>query len=137
MPRRAKMGQAHLFGNENRTSESLLNCVIMKPLRDYITPTGHLPRDYSIPAKRPQNSYRMLISKMIKYVRFLLQCTSVTLLGATACYLYFLLKMVEASISDLLSEVSYKPLNTKGQKLIKCVLTGNSKQYLGKAYTKE
>ena len=47
--------------------------------------------------------------------------------------------MAEASISGLLLEVSYDPLKSdmKRQKLIKCVLTGNSQQYLGKAYTEE
>ena len=41
-------------------------------------------------------------------------------------------------ISDLLPEVPYEPpeLDVKRQKLIECVLTRNSKQYLGKAYTK-
>ena len=80
-----------------------------------------------------------LTTKMIEYLSFLLQCTSVTLLGATTCYLYSLLKMAEASINDLLPEVSYNPLKSdmKQEKLIECVLTGNSKQYLGKAYTKE
>ena len=85
----------------------------------------------------------MLISKMIEYLSFLLQCTSVTLLEATACYMHFqmktLLKMAERSINDLLPEVSYSTpkSDAKQQKLIECVLTGNSKQCLGKAYNKE
>ena len=43
------------------------------------------------------------------------------------------------SINDLLTEVPYHPLESdvKQQKLIECVLTGNSKQYLGKACTEE
>ena len=47
--------------------------------------------------------------------------------------------MAEESINDLLLEVPYYPLisDVKRQKLIECVLTGNSKQYLGKAYTEE
>ena len=47
--------------------------------------------------------------------------------------------MVKASISDLLPEVPYDPpkSDVKWQKLIECVLTGNSKQYLEKAYTEE
>ena len=48
-----------------------------------------------------------------------------------------LLKMIEVIISDLLLGVPYDSLNMKRQKLIECVLTENSKQYLGKAYTKE
>ena len=104
----AKTGQAHLFGNENRASESLQDYVVMKPLRDCVTmkplqdtystaakrlqnschkTTALLPRDYSTPVKRLQHSYRTLIRKMIEYLSFLLQCTSVILLGATTCYL--------------------------------------------------
>ena len=62
----------------------------------------------------------------------------VVLLGAVTCYPYFqmktLLEMAEASINDLLPEVSYDPrkLDAKRQKLIECALTGNSKQYLGR-----
>ena len=45
--------------------------------------------------------------------------------------------MVEASISELLPDVPcYLPKSDlRRQKLIECVLTGNSKQYLGNAYT--
>ena len=76
---------------------------------------------------------------MIEYFGFILQCTTAIMLGATAYYLYSFIKMVEASINDLLMEVPYDPpkSDVKQQKLIKCVLTGNSKQYLGKAYTEE
>ena len=58
---------------------------------------------------------------------------------AAAYYLYSLIKMAEASINDLLPEVPYDPPKSdiKRQKLIKCILTGNSKQYLGKAYTEK
>ena len=47
--------------------------------------------------------------------------------------------MAEASINDLLSMVTYDPpkSDAKKQRLIKCVLTGNSKQYLDKAYKEE
>ena len=47
--------------------------------------------------------------------------------------------MAEASFTDLLQEVSYNPLKSEAnqQKLLECVLTGNSKQYLGKAYIEE
>ena len=47
--------------------------------------------------------------------------------------------MAEARISDLLLGVPYDPpkADVKLQKLIKCVLTRNSKRYLGKAYTEE
>ena len=61
------------------------------------------------------------------------------LLEATTYYIYSLLKIVEASLNDLLPEVPYDPpkSDVKQQKLIECVLTGNSKQYLGEAYTEE
>ena len=47
--------------------------------------------------------------------------------------------MAEASINDLLQEVSYDPPESdiKLKKLIECILTRNSKQYLGRAYTTE
>ena len=48
-------------------------------------------------------------------------------------------KMAKASFTDLLPEAPYNPLKSdeKREKLIECVLTGNSKQYLGRAYTEE
>ena len=47
--------------------------------------------------------------------------------------------MANEIINDLLPEVPYDPQKpeVKQQKLIECVLTGNGKQYLGKAYTEE
>ena len=47
--------------------------------------------------------------------------------------------MANEIINDLLPEVSQDPPKSevKRQKLIECVLTGNSKQYLGKVYIEE
>ena len=47
--------------------------------------------------------------------------------------------MAEASINELLPDVPYDPPKSevKRQKLIDCVLTRNSKQCLGQAYTEE
>ena len=47
--------------------------------------------------------------------------------------------MANESFTDLLPEIPYDPPKSdiKRQKFIKCVITGNSKQYLGKAYTEE
>ena len=47
--------------------------------------------------------------------------------------------MANEIISDLLPDLPYEPpeFDLKWQKLIECVLTGNTKQYLGKAYTEE
>ena len=47
--------------------------------------------------------------------------------------------MANEIINDLLPKVSHDPLKSevKRQKFIECVLTGNCKQYLGKAYTEE
>ena len=47
--------------------------------------------------------------------------------------------MANEIISDSLPEVPYDlpKSDVKRQKLIECVLTGSSKQYLGKAYTEE
>ena len=73
---------------------------------------------------------------MLEYLIFCLLCTIFT----SILYLYIqikkyfpLLKMAEEL------NLGYDPpqLNTKCQKLLECVLTGNSKLYLGKVYTEE
>ena len=48
-------------------------------------------------------------------------------------------KLAEVTINVLLLGLPYDPpkSDVKRQKLIKCVLMGNSKQYLGEAYTEE
>ena len=76
---------------------------------------------------------------MIEYLSFILQCVTVFILGATAYYIYSLIKMANEITSDLIPKVYYESpeSDVKRQKLIECVLTGNSKQYLGKAYTEE
>ena len=70
---------------------------------------------------------------MLEYLNFCLLCALFTLIF----YLYIrikkyfpLLKMAEDIFSGLQSD-------TKRQKLLECVLTGNSKLYLGKVYTEE
>ena len=47
--------------------------------------------------------------------------------------------MVEEIVKELLPGVPHDPRKSevKRQKLIECILIGNSKQYLGKAFTKE
>ena len=47
--------------------------------------------------------------------------------------------MTKASLNDLLPDVSYDSLKSdiKQQKLIECIPTGKSKQYLRKAYTEK
>ena len=47
-----------------------------------------------------------------------------------------ILKMAEELISNLGYDGSPQS-DTKGQKLLECILTGNSKLYLGKVYTEE
>ena len=80
---------------------------------------------------------------MTEYLSFLLQRTSLALLRATTCYLYFqmktFLKMADSSINDLLLLVPYETPQSdmRRQELVECVLTRNSKQYLGKAYTEK
>ena len=75
---------------------------------------------------------------MLEYLNFCLLCS----LFALIFYLYIrikkyfpLLKMAE----ELISNLGYGALqsDTKRQKLLECVLTGNSKLYLGKVYTEE
>ena len=107
----------------------------IKKLQDsYQETTGSLQHSY----KERLQHYRMLVSKMIECVSFIPQCATCTviILAATAHYIYSLLKMAEVSINDLLQEDPPK-LDAKRQKPVEYVLTGNSKQYLRKVYTKE
>ena len=75
---------------------------------------------------------------MLEYINFCLLCAILALI----LYLYswvnrYLppLKMAEELIGNLGYETPQS--ETKRQKLLKCVLTGNSKLYLGKVYTEE
>ena len=75
---------------------------------------------------------------MLEYLNFCLVCA----IFASILYLYIrikkyfpIFKMAEERIGNL----GYGTLqsDTKRQKLLECVLTGNSKLYLGKVYTEE
>ena len=75
---------------------------------------------------------------MLEYLNFCLLCA----IFASIFYLYIqikkyfpILKMAE----ELIGNLDYETLqsDTKCQKLLECVLTGNSKLYLGKIYTEE
>ena len=75
---------------------------------------------------------------MLQYLNFCLLCV----LFALIFYLYSrvkrylpTLKMAEELIGNLCYETPQS--DTKRQKLIECILTGNSKLYLGKVYTEE
>ena len=75
---------------------------------------------------------------MLEYLNFFLLCTIFTLIF----YLYSrvnrylpILNMAEEFISNLGYETPQS--DTKRQKLLECILTGNSKLYLGKVYTEE
>ena len=75
---------------------------------------------------------------MLDYLNFCLPCA----LFALIFYLYIrikrylpLLKMTEELISNL--GYGAPQSDTKRQKLCECILTGNSKLYLGKVYTEE
>ena len=75
---------------------------------------------------------------MLEYLNFFLLCAIFELI----LYLYFqiknyfpILKMARELISNLGYETPQS--DTKRQKLLECVLTGNSKLYLGKVYTEE
>ena len=75
---------------------------------------------------------------MLEYLNFFLICT----LFALIFYLYawvkrylLLLKIAEELISNLGYESPQS--DTKHQKLLECILTGNSKLYLGMVYTEE
>ena len=75
---------------------------------------------------------------MLEYLNFFLLCA----IFALIFYLYsrvkrylLILKMAEELISNLGYETPQSDI--KRQKLIECVLTGNSKLYLGKVYTED
>ena len=76
---------------------------------------------------------------MLEYLNFFLLCT----IFALIFYLYSrvkrylpILKMAEEHISNLGYHKTLQS-DTKHQKLLECILTGNSKLYLGKVYTEE
>ena len=75
---------------------------------------------------------------MLEYLNFCLLCA----IFVSILYLYIrikkyfpILKMAEGLIGKLGYETPQS--DTKRQKLLECVLTGNSKLYLGKVYTEE
>ena len=75
---------------------------------------------------------------MLEYLNFVLLCT----IFALILYLYIqtkkyfpILKMTDELIGNL--GYGAPQSDTMRQKLLKCVLTGNSKLYLGKVYTEE
>ena len=75
---------------------------------------------------------------MLEYLNFFLLCTLFALifyLHSRAKRYLPILKMAE----DLISNLGYETpqSDTKHQKLLECVLTGNSKLYLGKVYTED
>ena len=75
---------------------------------------------------------------MLEYLNFCLVCatfTSILYLYIRIKKYFLLLKMAEELIGNL--GYGAPQSDTKHQKLLKCVLTGNSKLYLGKVYTEE
>ena len=77
---------------------------------------------------------------MLEYLNFCLLCVLFTLifyLYARVKKYFSLLKMAEELISNLGYDAQSLPGDTKHQKLLECILTGNSKLYLGKAYTED
>ena len=77
---------------------------------------------------------------MLEYLNFCPLCTLLALIF----YLYIrtkkyfpLLKVAEELIGNLGYDAQSLPRNTKHQKLLECILTGNSKLYLGKVYTED
>ena len=75
---------------------------------------------------------------MLEYLNFCLLCALFTLIF----YLYIRMKRylpILEMAEELIGNLGYDApqLDAKRQKLLECVLTGNSKLYLGKAYTDE
>ena len=76
---------------------------------------------------------------MLEYLNFSLLC----ILLALICYMYVqtkryiaFLKMAEDNVNFIFGGETPQS-DTKHQKLLECILTGNSKLYLGKVYTEE
>ena len=72
---------------------------------------------------------------MLEYLNFFLLCALIFYLYSRVKRYLPILKMAEELISNLGYETPQS--DTKRQKLLECVLTGNSKLYLGKVYTEE
>ena len=72
---------------------------------------------------------------MLEYLNFCLLCVLFAYLYIRIKRYLPLLKMAEELIGNLGYETPQS--DTKHQKLLECVLTGNSKLYLGKAYTED
>ena len=75
---------------------------------------------------------------MLEYLNFCLLCA----IFASTLYLYIRIKKyfpIFKMAEELISNLGYGTLqsDTKRQKLLECVLTRNSKLYLGKVYTEE
>ena len=75
---------------------------------------------------------------MLEYLNFFLLCT----IFASILYLYVRIKkyfLILKMTEELIGNLGYGALqsDTKHQKLLECILTGNSKLYLGKVYTED
>ena len=75
---------------------------------------------------------------MLEYLNFFLLCA----IFASILYLYIRIKKyfpILKIAEELINNLGYgaPQSDTKRQKLLECILTGNSKLYLGKVYTKE
>ena len=75
---------------------------------------------------------------MLEYLNFFLLCAIFT----SILYLYIRIKKyfpILRMAEELIDNVGYgaRQSDTKCQKLLECILTGNSKLYLGKVYTEE
>ena len=75
---------------------------------------------------------------MLEYLNFCLLCA----IFASILYLYIQIKKYFPKLKmaeELIGNLGYgtRQSDTKHQKLLECILTGNSKLYLGKVYTEE
>ena len=76
---------------------------------------------------------------MLEYLNFCLLCA----IFVSILYLYIRIKkyfpLLKMNNKELISNLGYEipQPDTKRQKLLECILTGNSKLYLGKVYTEE
>ena len=73
---------------------------------------------------------------MLEYLNFCLLCALILYLYSRVKKVSPVLKTAEEIFSETTQAIATKEKSdSKGQKLLECVLTGNSKLYLGKVYT--
>ena len=76
---------------------------------------------------------------MLEYLNFFLICALLTLILYLHSQVKRYLTLLKRKTEELIGNLGYETpqSDTKRQKLLKCILTGNGKLYLGKVYTED